>query len=675
MAKEGLNLSLEIQESGREPRKESFQKDSVTIGAGSSADLKVTGEKVSDVHAMFDMSRGKEVFVMDLGSITGTFVNGKKVNKQKLEIGDEIKVGDVAIKVSAIGEKPAEKIVPVAEAIPPELEVEVEEIEAEETKVEAEKVKAEEKQDKAADKKVVEEKPVKKEAAKEKAGKAEVAEEKVEAAAEEGLEEVSEDEKKAIAEKQALLDELKRRKATRRMKYTLELFPKEHKDPGKKRVLEIREILWDNTLLSMRHLYKSSPVTVGESKACDYFVSGDFLPDKKFKLISPKGKGFELNFTDKMEGSVEPNGSSLSLAEVIKKNKAHSNGSFYSMDIEPGTACWVKFAEVKYYFRWVEKETLKPVPITKSIDYPMTSLGVVALLIYVLGLIWIKSLPAPEVADILDAPDRFAKLILEEVEMEEPPELEEEKPTEIASEEKSIGEEGKIGEEESEIDKTEGDARKRLEDQKVAESSGILGALDKGMENMDRLFGGGGLGAGLDDNLGMLEGISGLDMRGAGGLGSRGSGLGGGGTALGIGGLGTKGRGGGRGKGRYGIGAGGKLKKGSHNINIKTGNPSIKGALDKSIIARIIRKHHSQIRYCYQKELNKNPKLYGKITVKFTISPTGTVASSVVQVSTMKNFAVEQCVARTLKRIIFPRPKGGGIVVVTYPFIFKSEGS
>jgi len=36
---------------------------------------------------------------------------------------------------------------------------------------------------------------------------------------------------------------------------------------------------------------------------------------------------------------------------------------------------------------------------------------------------------------------------------------------------------------------------------------------------------------------------------------------------------------------------------------------------------------------------------------------------------------VEDCVAKTIKRIVFPSPKGGGIVVVTYPFIFKPEGS
>jgi len=650
MANEGLILSLAVQESGRGPRKETFEKESVTIGAGSSADLQVKGENVSDVHAMFDMSRANEIHVMDLGSIAGTFVNGKKVNKQKLDIGDEVKVGDVSIKVVGFGEK-------VVDVAPPELEVKVKEAEA--VKPEA---KAEEKVEAKA-----EPKAEKKEEPK-KAAKEEKDSEDEEATVQDTVIKLSPEEEKALAAKQALLDEMKRRKATRMLNYTLDLVPKEHKDPGKNRVLEVREILWDNTLLSMRHLYHETSLSMGESKSCDYFINPEDLPSSTFTIVKRDGDKAYLNFTDKMEGTYEPNGKSMTLAEAADKLKLNSSGGIYSLPIEPGSCATIKFEELKYYFRWVEKEKLEKLPLSQTIDYPITSLMVGVVVVYILGYIWINSLPAPEIADILDAPERFAKLILEDVEVEEEPEEE----PELTQPEKALGEQGKVGKEEAQLDKTEGSAKKTLDEQ-IANDAGILGALDKGSESMDSIFGGA---LDLEKNLGMLDGISGLDMRGTGGLGSRGSGYGGGGSALGIGGLGTKGRGGGRGgNGAYGIGEGANLNKGNANINIKTGNPSIQGALDKSIIARIIGKHHSQIRYCYQKELNKNPKLYGKITVKFTISPAGTVSSSVVQVSTMKNVNVEQCVARTIKRIIFPRPKGGGIVVVTYPFIFKAEGT
>jgi len=35
---------------------------------------------------------------------------------------------------------------------------------------------------------------------------------------------------------------------------------------------------------------------------------------------------------------------------------------------------------------------------------------------------------------------------------------------------------------------------------------------------------------------------------------------------------------------------------------------------------------------------------------------------------------VENCVTKIILRIQFPSPKGGGIVLVSYPFIFTSSG-
>lgn len=41
----------------------------------------------------------------------------------------------------------------------------------------------------------------------------------------------------------------------------------------------------------------------------------------------------------------------------------------------------------------------------------------------------------------------------------------------------------------------------------------------------------------------------------------------------------------------------------------------------------------------------------------------------------MGNAQAEDCVARQIKKIRFPEPKGGGIVIVTYPFVFKNSES
>jgi hypothetical protein len=41
----------------------------------------------------------------------------------------------------------------------------------------------------------------------------------------------------------------------------------------------------------------------------------------------------------------------------------------------------------------------------------------------------------------------------------------------------------------------------------------------------------------------------------------------------------------------------------------------------------------------------------------------------------MDNASVEDCVVRTVRQWKFPKPQGGGIVTVSYPFNFTSDNS
>jgi hypothetical protein len=207
---------------------------------------------------------------------------------------------------------------------------------------------------------------------------------------------------------------------------------------------------------------------------------------------------------------------------------------------------------------------------------------------------------------------------------------------------------------------------KKQVDKEIAENAGVLGALRDGAE-LDGVFGSSNVNADLAGGVGGLIGAKGIQV-GSGGLGSRGSGLGGGGSADGLGGLGTKGRGSGR--SGYGSGSGNFGKKGTGGLGKIGGDPIILGALDKSLIDAVIKRHMNQIRYCYQRELTKNPNLGGKITVKFVIAKDGTVSKASKKSSTMNSKAVEGCITNRFMRFKFPEPKGGGIVIVSYPFIF-----
>ena len=179
----------------------------------------------------------------------------------------------------------------------------------------------------------------------------------------------------------------------------------------------------------------------------------------------------------------------------------------------------------------------------------------------------------------------------------------------------------------------------------------------------------GGVLGSLSGGAGGLLGAKGVQY-GAGGQSMRGSGLAGGGSAMGLAGLGTKGRAGGH--SRYGTGGGGFSAHAADAVGTISGSPIILGSLDKSIVDAVIKRHLNAIRYCYERELQKNPSLMGKVVVKFVIAKDGSVSTAAIKSSTMNDSVVERCLTGRFLRMQFPAPGSGGIVVVSYPFLFTS---
>lgn len=98
------------------------------------------------------------------------------------------------------------------------------------------------------------------------------------------------------------------------------------------------------------------------------------------------------------------------------------------------------------------------------------------------------------------------------------------------------------------------------------------------------------------------------------------------------------------------------------------GPPTPAGALDKEVLRDVIQSHINEVRYCYERELVKQSDLFGRIMVRFTIADSGEVVESAVQRSTTNNEQVDRCTAQAVRRWRFPKPVGGGTVVVSYPF-------
>jgi outer membrane biosynthesis protein TonB len=216
------------------------------------------------------------------------------------------------------------------------------------------------------------------------------------------------------------------------------------------------------------------------------------------------------------------------------------------------------------------------------------------------------------------------------------------------------------------------DTQKRLRDQQKIASAAMIRALSGVGSAFKSLLEGGGLDKKVNDAFGGLTGgHTTVDFHGMGGTGSRGFGPGGGGNGAGIGPLPTKGEG--SGPGGYGtMGFGGMVKK---ETKVTSGPSVVQGALSKDLIGNVIKKHWSEIKYCYETELNKDPQLNGKVSMSFTIDSTGAVSQADVAETTMNNRNVESCIVNRVRRWMFPEPRGGGEVIVTYPWIFRAAGA
>jgi hypothetical protein len=199
------------------------------------------------------------------------------------------------------------------------------------------------------------------------------------------------------------------------------------------------------------------------------------------------------------------------------------------------------------------------------------------------------------------------------------------------------------------------------------------------MGGLSTVFGQGGLGGDLKGAIGNMYGPNVGDSYGVGGLGLKGTGAGGGGAGntIGIGGVGTKGRGGGL--GGYGTGVGGLGSKRDRDIAIAAGETRVLGAIDPELVRKVIRDHADQVRYCYEQQLTLNPKLTGKIAIKWQINSDGSASATVIDPANPLDSEglrhVADCVMSRIKTWEFPKPKGGGVAIVTYPWILRSAGS
>ena len=105
-----------------------------------------------------------------------------------------------------------------------------------------------------------------------------------------------------------------------------------------------------------------------------------------------------------------------------------------------------------------------------------------------------------------------------------------------------------------------------------------------------------------------------------------------------------------------------------HKAAVRT----VTGNLSKEEIRSVIHAHRGEVEACFVRELAAFPHLQGKVTIRFVITKDGSVPSATVAQSEVGDDALGLCTAEAVRTWQFPPPRGDGIVIVTFPFIFKT---
>ena len=636
-----------------------YDRDIIKIGRLASAHLCLDDDKVSRIHSVIEVAPDGKLSIIDMGSVEGTFVNGKRVNKGSLTFGDEIRVGNTLIKVEdgAAARAAAALAATAAQAPAPGVAA----AHANGNGISAAAALAEA----ARAVPVTPAAPV-------------IASVPTPAPVAAPV----------VAPAPAPAPIVARAPVAPRPPAHVEDWPRldARARPVRRKGagplgLELR-FRWGDQILA-EHLLgpqHKGEFKIGSAAGVNFSVGDQRLGSPSFSLVSADGAGgFTLRITGQMTGELERKGRIVTLMQAIESGMASRDDDAYAITLEPDDIALVDVGGVVVDLCFQPVPQKVAVPITERLDW--TALNIFLLVFFFAGLLVVaavtRAASGDEFTDELSGNNAvLTKLLVKPPDPQKNPFLEQLAKSKEKGEAPAAfqGTEGQMGKKNA-PNRDAKAAPKAIDpnskDQARLIAQRIFGG--KGNAGIATLFGRAGLGGSLQAAMGHMTGSTVGDAGGVLGMGLKGSGGGGGGTGntIGIGAVGTRGVAGGEGKYGTGIGMG---KKASADISITNSDPEVTGSMDPELIRRVVRSHHDQLKYCYDNALTKNPKLTGKVSVRWIITEGGTVASSNVVNSTTNTPELDRCIAGRVLTWIFPKPKGGGVAVVTYPFVFKQAG-
>ena len=651
---------------------ETLSQEIIKIGRLQTSDIRLDDEKVSRMHAVIEVTAPGEVFIIDLGSASGTLVNGEKINKRKLQTGDQVQIGNKRLHLDIItGTVAVASSPPVAmaagggRATPVVDERAMTAMLDEESEPRAKAVpKVADKEDESGPKFNPFEVGAKRKS------RTPFAHASPEEGQEYGL----------IATTAALPS---------------------HEIETNERAIEVSVIWGDRNVLNVDYLTPPRDYYVGEPNGedVDYVLGHDAIGVDRMPLCVAQGVGVAAIVPEGAKGEATIGDQTRSFDLMRGQGDFQPSSTVagaMEFPVPEGGSVRMKHRDFTFIIKDVKAG--KKVAGHAKIDVrPMIYVAGAALFASLVLTMFYFQPPRPRglSSDLLSTDSRLIQFLMEPEELEEP------EPEWLNGDDSSgggtgkahEGEQGQMGDEKSEKNKNKYGiqgpkdnpdpvmAREQAEED--ARTAGIIGTLAsmQGSFNAPTSPYGADFALGNDPTsaLGAMTGNDIGQNFGFGGLGLRGTGRGGGGLGqgtIGMGNFGTIGRGGGRGEGEggYGRGAGGFRGRAGGVPQVRSGGAEVRGSLSKEVIRRVVRRHINEVKFCYEQQLNARPDLQGRVTTKFVISPTGSVQSAMIGSSSLRNEAVESCIVRAVRRWTFPAPDGGGVVVVNYPFLLDAAG-
>ena len=96
------SLTLSVAKGSQAPRSVLLEGPVVKLGSDPKNHLALDDQAARAMHAVIELSDEGEATIIDLGSDVGTWVNEARVNRCKLRVGDEIRIGSTLLRVDVI---------------------------------------------------------------------------------------------------------------------------------------------------------------------------------------------------------------------------------------------------------------------------------------------------------------------------------------------------------------------------------------------------------------------------------------------------------------------------------------------------------------------------------------------------------------------------------------------